>query len=236
MIRKEDLTEEMTAEFRVAQIPLAGTLEELIEEVDHFYAGSYAKMAGYRVKDVLERLHGERNVPWTELNGLKILDLGSGSVRSFPWLPYFARICSVNGAEVAAIDRFGQSEQDRKLFKSIREDIVELVADGRLKEVLNGEKFDIVHSSNFVGYNTDPSIYDNYREVLKKRGLKMPFGIFEFEDRLVEASKQLVAEGGIIDLHNKDISAPKYFRKLNGELRVEGLPKLTLVERDLIAW
>ena len=154
----------------------------------------------------------QRSPQWSVLKGLRVLDIGSGSMNSASqfmiYYPQFARLCAMNGAKVTAIDNVKQSSFDHTLFREIVTDVIPSVNEGRFSQVtgLAGEEFDIINSRYFVGWNPDPHVYNRLHNSFK--------GLAAFESALIEECGKITAENGVVDLDFED----HYFRKLNGEL------------------
>lgn len=133
---------------------------------------------------------------WSLLNGANVLDIGAGShLNGDNGAPWFARICAVNGANVVIADILPQSEADQKLFESIiDEDIIPSVMSGQLAQLpqLQGRMFEIIHSMNLIGFNPDPGL----ERELKRQGINLA----KFESCLVQQSKDLLTEGGVMYL------------------------------------
>ena len=157
------------------------------------------------------------DTPWSELDGVRILDIGSGTADNYVWSPYFARICSVNGAEVTAIDINPQIGSDQRLFVNITTDIVSLVAEGKFKEhpLLKNRKFDIINSTNLVGINRYLGLFDEYDKNCRQKGTWRKFTFCDFEEMLMAECETLLAEGGILDL---DDNLFTHHLKYNGKL------------------
>lgn len=132
---------------------------------------------------------------WADLWGKRVLDLASGS--SDPeWPPTFARLCTFNGAYVTVVDIKPQNERDIKTFKSITADLVTAVTEGKLGELVGEEKYDIIHSSFFVGYNPAPELW--------MRTVSSKFSIEDFQKLMFCKAFDLLSEGGVISLGEKD--------------------------------
>ncbi|OGE66033.1 hypothetical protein A3H85_00475 [Candidatus Daviesbacteria bacterium RIFCSPLOWO2_02_FULL_40_8] len=177
----------------------------------------YAKDAGRRVSGLLRSWNNGVDTPWSELDGVRILDIGSGTADNYVWSPYFARICSVNGAEVTAIDINPQIGSDQRLFVNITTDIVSLVAEGKFKEhpLLKNRKFDIINSTNLVGINRYLGLFDEYDKNCRQKGTWRKFTFCDFEEMLMAECETLLAEGGILDL---DDNLFTHHLKYNGKL------------------
>jgi len=243
---KDALTEEEILEISVLDAHSMEDIENrgksirekssLTPEVSRWYEVRMNASA-YAIKEVLSRwkkleieqiedLKDWRNI----LKGVRILDIGSGSVNSNYrdldgfyryYMPYFAEIAAINGAEVTAVDIKPQAEYHQKLFTGIQADIVEQVTDGNLAAIpgLKGKKFDIIASRNFVGVNNTPELdhlllLDDH--IYRIRGELVV--IDDFEAKLVQQLEPLLAEGGIIDLGQRRDGKWIFYRKVNGEL------------------
>lgn len=134
-----------------------------------------------------------RQTPWSALEGKKVLELASGSVNSgYP--PWFARLCSVFGANVVAIDVIPHGDVDQKMFACLQADLIEIVLGKGLDSIpeLKNEKFDLIHAQRFVGSNAAGEVM---RE-LQRRGVTRE----EFEEKLKQQAKKLLAKRGYIDV------------------------------------
>ena len=134
-----------------------------------------------------------RQTPWSTLEGKKVLELASGSVNSgYP--PWFARLCSVFGANVVAIDVISQDEVDQSMFTCVQADLIEVVLGNGLDSVpeLRNGKFDLIHASRFVGPNAAGEVIKE----LQRRGVTRE----EFEKKLKQQAKKLLANRGYMDV------------------------------------
>lgn len=198
----------------------ATSIDSLRETVGRAPEGEdlFALLAGWEMVRVIKawKKIKEGQPHWSEINGAKILDLGSGSLHStsprMTYFPHFTRFAAISGARVTAVDMFRQSHYDETLFRGLVADLVPLVMEGRLEDIpgLNGDKFDIVHSNNFVGGN--PS------DRLAARLAGNRIGFEDFEQRLVKESTKLLVEGGIIDHDQLVEGGNKIYRMTNGIL------------------
>lgn len=156
---------------------------------------------------------------WRQLEGVRVLDLAAGSCNTHysgaTYEPHFSRLCAVNGAEVVAIDIRKQSEHDKMLFQPIEADLVQLVQEGQLAEIpeLSGRRFDIIHSSAFVGWNPDPQLEG-------RLGTRTEIAMFE--EKLILECTKLLAEGGVMSHDDNPIWKGRVsYRKINGSLITE---------------
>lgn len=147
---------------------------------------------------LLEEWSGISNPDWSLLNGADVLDIGAGSYLNGDYgSPWFARVCAVNGARVVVADMLPQSEADIRLFDEvITEDIIPIVMSRNLAQLsqLQGRQFDIIHSHNLIGVNSDPELETS----LKNQGITLE----EFERNLAQQLRALLKERGVIYLDN----------------------------------
>lgn len=168
--------------------------------------------------DELIRVWGKNNKDWkTALKGKKVLDIAAGSAYSKDgtghiWYPHFSRICAVNGADVTAIDINEQKGFDETLFKSIRGEIISMVTGEGLPQhpILQGQKFDIIYSNNFVGSNISPWLQDG----LHNKGITYD----DFFSKLKQQSESILAEGGVLRLGDREDTKWKYETKKDGKI------------------
>lgn len=222
MFRTEDLTPGDLAEFQTNRVPIATNLLDLEVAVKDFYGRDFAMNAGYRINELIRKWKGEK-LPWSCLQGAKILDVGSGSSGNLLTQPYFARLCAVNGAVVMAIDQGFWSDLDQKLFSSISVDIVPYILEDRLVDIegLDAGSFDIVNSTNFIGSNPDPNIFEG----LKRRRQKVP-DIYIFENIAAAQMTTLLADGGIVDVDLEPMGRFRevYYRRIDDKVVRELVP------------
>lgn len=196
-------------------IPVAHSLDEArMLPIDLDNRSDIIRTARH-ISTILTIWKGENS--WNQLKNMNILDLASGSVYSVgllkDWLPHFARLCSVNGAKVFALDIEPQSRLDGSLFEWAEEDIVQAVMEKQLKnlESIKGRRFNLLNSTNFVGNNPAPGLL----ECLSGSGINKN----EFEEELLRQSGEIIVEGGAVSL---DRSKNYLYVKTNGKLvRVE---------------
>jgi len=156
------------------------------------------------------------NTSRSNLKNLHVLDLASGSEQSryifTTWIPYFSRICNHHGAHVLAIDIQPQTKTEK--FPWIQQDLVNVVLNRGLQNlpILERTRFDIIHSSNFVGMNYCPRLLSQ----LTYLGISMD----EFEVRLIHQSGILLKEGGVmtLDIPNPFSSNPILYTKTQGSI------------------
>lgn len=138
------------------------------------------------------------NTQWSKLRGKRVLEIASGSASgktaSGDWYPHFARLCAINGADVVALDARPQVGIDRILFTSEVVDLVDAVLSRGLPSlpVLEGRKFDLIHSANFIGRNCLPQL----PEQLSLKGVSLT----EYSQALHDQAGSLLADGGIMNL------------------------------------
>lgn len=222
LIPKEGFSPFTQEEMRKQNIIFASDGSEAMVKSREVNGGELIVCATGDLDFLLNRwLHTDGNFPsWTQLNGVRVLDLAAGSCHTkhadLTYYPHFSRLCAVNGAEVVAIDIKPQSDYDKMLFKSIRADIARLVQEGQLSEIseLSGKTFDIIHSSSFVGWNPDPA--------LEHQLSYMRMELAEFEEKLILECLKLLAEGGVMSLDANPVGKGRIcFRKVNGKLEKE---------------
>jgi hypothetical protein len=157
----------------------------------------------WEVHLMLKFLYGDSNI--NQLRGLKILDIGGGSIFSFSnqeqYLPGFARAASHYGADVTVLDIKRQGEEDSKLFTGIQVDIVEAVLKNNLAGIIGNKRFAVVHSRNFIGDNVAPRV----AYVLEMH--KMQRSVFE--RLLLEQLQPLLADAAVVSF---DRRAPNHRR------------------------
>ena len=184
-------------------------LGDLTEKTEGLPEGAKINIdsVGFNLEFLIKKWKGKEN-SWGELKGKKVLDLGSGSALGDPeWQPYFARLCANNGASVTAVDIRHQAESDAKLFKAIIADMIPYVMQGNLRDLVGEEKYDVIHSSEFVGVNPAAE--------LQLMAYESNFPLDDFEKKLFNQCIDLLAEGGIIFL---DQSGGFYYTKKEGKL------------------
>lgn len=228
MIRKEDFSPEMIGEFGNNGIYFVSDKAELEKVCGRDPNLVALKGFGYAIEQFLSDWRGEKGLPWTEMRGVRILDIGSGSDhRKARWKesppPWFARICAVLGAEVTALDRFPQGYYDEKIFTGLAVELVPVVYDGggisQIPE-LKGGKFDFIHSSNLVGWNYDPSLLSGLTG--QQKSAYSPSG---FERRLFGQCAQMLEAGGILDLDEIDFKGRNRVYKSLGDHLFELPPR-----------
>lgn len=218
MFREMEMTPELLEEFRRQQIVVAYSSREVRDREEELK--SEWKTAGIeasRLNHILETWKG-RNTPWSVLRGLRVLDLASGSGYTrdwfgYIWYPQFARLCAVNGADVVAIDSNPQRGLDQQLFTWAAEDLVAAVMDGGLGNlpVLQGKKFDLIDSANFIG--------GNYCPELPQQLSRYNIGVDDYEQRFANQAGTLLSEGGVMSLDIWDKNFDRIIQtKRNGAL------------------
>ncbi len=165
----------------------------------------------------------ERRPSWFKISGARVLELGSGSLHAVSrsrietiYYPHFARFAAMNGAQVTAVGIVGQSLWDQTMFTGIKADLIPLVMNEKLSKLFEHvKKFDIIHSGSFVGDALDPSLQRNLESARIYKD--------DFEERLVEESAKILAEGGIIDhrLFPEHGTGIRGYRMVSGELQEE---------------
>ena len=135
-----------------------------------------------------------KKAPWFQLKGKNVLDLASGTASGDGFPPWFSRLCAVFEVNVTAVDIRPQGNTDKRAFTCVQADLIESVLGSGLGSIpaLAGEKFDLIHSSRFVGFNPDGGAA---REIIH-RGISLS----TFEDMLKDQASELLAPGGYIDI------------------------------------
>lgn len=184
----------------------ARNLAEAEEKAGYFRDASneyYFKDAALTLDWILKNWKGP-DTSWSALEGMTVLDLASGSGHSIigslpPWYPHFSRLCAINRAKVTAIDLNPQKGIDEVLFTSVKADLVEAVlGEGGLQSIsaLRRNKFDLIHTSNFVGVNR-PRELENQ---LYSRGVE---GV-DFDRAFIQQAGSLLAGNGVMFLDDRD--------------------------------
>lgn len=156
------------------------------------------------------------------LKNLKVLDLASGAGTSHDnigsWDPHFSRICALSGAKVIAIDLCPQTAKDLKLFKGLTQNLVVAVVENRLHKlpILKNKKFDLIHSSNFIGFNAPPQ--------LEKQLSAIGISQSEFDKMLFDQASKLLAKNGLMMLDIRDNRFDRVFHT-NKQGIIVPLPK-----------
>lgn len=166
---------------------------------------------GLDLEVLMKKWKGEDS--WGELEGKKVLDLASGSGLGQPqWQPFFARLCANNGAIVTAVDILPQTGSDKKLFHGVTADLIPAVMERKLSEIVGNERFDIIHSYSFIGFNPSPDLLERLEE--------LKITEIDFVKVLLDQSLNLLTEGGIISLDEKNSVERKtiYHTKKEGKL------------------
>lgn len=154
---------------------------------------------GLRVERVLEKWQGELPEDWRIVKGSRVLDLGCGtalpdSYHVYP--PYFCRFMTINGAQVFGVDQFAALPEDAAKFTHIQTNFVNLITDGRLKDLFNANvpSFDIIHISRVIDVMEpffDESLYC------------MKLTSRQFLNLLLVQSNNLLLERGLLALENE---------------------------------
>jgi hypothetical protein len=199
------------------KIIIAHNLDEAIVKSRTFGSSERVSFGAVQIEEILQVWKGYKT-PWSVLENLNILDLASGSALyqdyyGITWYPQFARLCSINGANVYALDECEQYGFDKQLFKWEAVDLIETVVEDKLKETqsIMGVKFNIINSTNFIGSNTSPNLVAHLSEYdIRKE---------EFESLLTKQAGTLLKEGGFMTLntHNDDHFHLVYIKR-NGKL------------------
>jgi hypothetical protein len=114
------------------------------------------------------------------------------------YYPHFSRLCAINGANVVAVDASSQRGLDEAMFTWAAADLIKVVLGQGLRSlpVLQGKEFDVVHSSDFVGFNPCPTLWSQ----LFNHGTRVD----EFEKLFFQQAGELLTEGGVMYLGNHD--------------------------------
>ena len=229
MFHREQMTPALEAELIKNRVPLARSMNELEAAHKAGKVDAYALSAGSRVTLLLSDWNGAFTPSWEGLEGLKVLDIGSGSNYSHSAEPYLSRIFAFNGAEVTAIDRNKQTGMDTKLFTGIKADIARLAMRGTLGQLplLQGQKFDIIQSVNFVGANADTSMFEAIDRRNRRYGRLRDFFERDVENAMVGQLLPFLAEGGFLDFDMFRYMKRHYYMKINGVYRHFENPKVT---------
>lgn len=203
MLTEREITPELEAELRRQHIIVAHSEAEVREKTRAIKdVLMTADVEASSLELILRRWKGY-GTPWSVLQGMRVLDLAAGSrySRDFfgdAWYPQFARLCALNGAEVLAIDINPQGGFDKELFTWVSADLVAVVVNGGLQSLpeLQGKKFDLINSANFIGHNFCPEL-PNY---LARHRVRMS----DFEKYLADQAGELLAEGGAMYLGFRD--------------------------------
>lgn len=217
MLQEQELTQGSLRPSRSEQIVFAFSLGELSIKIGDMPFGGPIIIAGIELELLLEKWKGKSGA-WGELRRKKVLDIASGSAANSyalldeKWYPHFARLCAVNGALVTAIDEYPQVGSDVKLLRGIRTNLIPAVVDGKLAELVGiQERYDIIHSAAFVGYNFSPQLLNELR--------RLKISMEDFRQALFRQSFDLLAEGGIISLEEEDENRELvYYTKKDGKL------------------
>lgn len=181
---------------------------EVYEKAIELQGWQTATGAATHLENIISLWRGP-DTPWSVLNGVKVLDLASGSGYSHGifgdmWYPQFSRLCALNGADVVAIDANPQRGHDKTLFAWVKADLVDVVLKQGLQSlpILKGKRFDLINSENFIGVNPYPSVRYKLAHYL--------MNMEEFERSFTNQAGELLAEGGIMSLNTKD----KHYNRL----------------------
>lgn len=175
---------------------------------------------------------------WEQLQGARVLDIGSGSAFSpdilppFRRYPHFARICAINGAIVTAIDKYPQLDFDKTLFTATEMNIVPPVLEGTFSQVpeLQSAQFDMIQAEALVGQNPDPMLFEGQdhpkifelqiKDFVGKNKYVRVLGAKEFTELLKRQCAPLLAEDGVLYLGERDTSSYrlKYYVMQQGQL------------------
>jgi SAM-dependent methyltransferase len=183
-----------------------------------YFEGSHFINAAFEVEWTLRDYFQSPSESWERASGLRVLDVGCGSVYvhelwngpSISAKPYFARMMGANGAIVTGIDIHPGSDEDEGLYRHIVKDIITPVVEGRFGQLpeFAGQQFDIIHSARLMGKDVvteDPgfanALWQNHH---------MSSG--KFRESFIGQAYGLLAEGGLIRLDEER------YRKVNGKL------------------
>jgi SAM-dependent methyltransferase len=167
------------------------SLGEFTEKTSHLPPDIrfWAAGAGLDLENLMRRWKEKDS--WGQLQGKRVLDLASGSTNDPKFKPFFARLCAFNGADVTVVDINPQSESDPKI-SGVTADIIAAVVEGKLTELLGFKKFDVIHSSSFIGFNPP-------MEVLQKLD-ELKIAEEDFEKEFFNQTFDLLEEGGALSL------------------------------------
>jgi len=213
-----EITPELEADLKRADIIIAHSWNEVSLKSETLKDPLSALTASQNLDHLLLRWEGY-DTTWAELKGKKVLELASGSIFSRNFLctyyPHFSRLCSLNGADVIAMDINPQGKLDQQLFTGVKVDIINLVMEGGLHNhpLLSKATFDIINSTNFVGWNMLPDVEDYLRSTTPRITRE------EFENKLLKQCAELLSEEGIMTIDTRDRNyMPIYYVKSEGQL------------------